>query len=77
MHPRKAIKLRCKDCQPENKTDELCIGCALKDESLTNLKKIKAYCKWCCNGYNPKDWCNNPDCSLYKFRYECSHLLPC
>ena len=68
MTPKNAIKLRCKDCQTDTRSNELCIDCALKNDSLTNLKKIKAYCKWCCNGFNPKDWCNSSDCSLFDFK---------
>lgn len=41
MTPSKAIKIHCRDCQPENKTNDICKGCQLKDQTLSNLKKIK------------------------------------
>jgi hypothetical protein len=70
MTPKKAIYLRCKDCQPERKEniDELCKNCSLKNPKLSNLKKIKTYCKYCCNEYNPSEYCRSLDCSLYIFR---------
>ncbi|MBN2546972.1 MAG: hypothetical protein JXB50_14320 [Spirochaetes bacterium] len=69
MTPKQAIKKRCRDCQPENKTDSLCKDCQLADNSISNLKKIKRYCKdFCCNGYNPAVYCNDSDCSLFIYR---------
>lgn len=71
MTPLKAIRQRCADCQPiRSELDKsLCKECQLKNYALTNLKKIKAYCKWCCNKYSPKDWCSSPECSLYIYRF--------
>ena len=68
LTPGKAINLRCKDCQPESKTEFFCVGCVLKNDALSNLKKIKAYCKWCCNNYNPNDYCSSQECSLYIYK---------
>jgi len=68
--PRKAILLKCKDCDADRerfKSDNFCINCQLKDTKLSNLKKIKQYCKWCLNGHRP-DICSSPDCSLYIFK---------
>jgi hypothetical protein len=68
MTPSKAIKIRCKDCQPEKKEEDICVGCFLK-EKLSPLKRIKQYCKvFCCNNQNPK-LCENGDCSLYNYRF--------
>lgn len=70
MSLKQAIKKRCIDCVPykSEKAEGFCNDCALNNQSLTNLKKIKVYCKWCCNGYNPKDFCTSPECSLYIYR---------
>jgi hypothetical protein len=68
MTASKAIKLRCKDCTLTKDRQSICIGCSLKDFSLTNLKKIKNYCKWCCNDTKPSSICSSPLCSLYLFK---------
>ncbi len=67
MQPWKAIKIPCKDCQPENKILELCQCCYFQNKALTNLKKIKAYCKWCLNGHQV-EICNSSEFNLFIFR---------
>lgn len=67
MTPSRAIKLKCRDCtgdQPE------CINCSLMDISLTNLKKIRAYCVFCMNGNKAEiKVCTSPDCAFFIYRF--------
>jgi hypothetical protein len=69
IKPSIAIKERCKDCC-QNKKDKtnLCKDCKLKNE-ITNLKKIKLYCKEFCMNMNNVNLCNSPKCDLYIFRF--------
>jgi hypothetical protein len=68
--PKKAIKLRCKDCLFDDSLKELCKNCELNNNLLTNLKKIRKYCLWCCNGQkNEVELCPSLECSLYQYRF--------
>lgn len=60
----KAVKLRCKDCQPNSyEFDEgLCRDCSLKKPTKKN---ILSYCKKCLNGNN-FEMCQDEICSLRK-----------
>ena len=68
MTPQRAIKLRCKDCNPEKSVN--CTDCQLRNESFTNLKRIKKYCKEFCmnNQENEVALCPSKLCPLYIFR---------
>ena len=71
MTPLQAIKKRCKDCMPIKSefNNDFCNDCQLKNTSLTNLKKIKAYCLWCMNGSKKEILlCTDKSCSLWIFR---------
>jgi len=71
MNPGQAIKLRCKDCDPDRERFKMnfCGACLLKDKSLSNLKKIKNYCKIFCLNNHRQELCNSPDCSLFQYRF--------
>lgn len=61
----KAIKARCKDCQPDGIDKNFCKGCQLT--KTTNLKSsILRYCKDCRCG-NGFDSCNSEDCPFFKY----------
>jgi len=69
MNPAQAIRKKCSDCNPV-KNQILCIDCFLKDKKLSNLKKIKNYCKVFCMNNQEKevDFCPSKSCPLYNFR---------
>jgi hypothetical protein len=71
MTAKQAIKLRCKDCNPDSRI------CTLIDCPLYGLNKpktgarrtiaIRLYCKVCLNNH-PFSTCTCIDCSIYQYR---------
>jgi hypothetical protein len=66
----KAIKIRCKDCRPDNDEESLslCKKCKLKTKTK---RAVLSYCKDCRNG-NPLEVCKENLCPFLKLVPELS-----
>jgi hypothetical protein len=71
MTAKQAIKLRCKDCNPDSRDcdreDCLLYGLNKPKGGANRTKAIRDYCTWCLNGHR-FGMCSSPDCPIYQYR---------
>jgi hypothetical protein len=79
MTAKTAIKLRCKDCNPDSRDcgreDCLLYGLHRPKAGANRTKAIREYCTWCLNGHK-FGMCSSPDCSIFKYRTEVRSRVP-
>jgi len=82
LTPLKAIRARCLDCAESKSGVRGCSFDGVKDTECplhplrmgkgarATLKRIKAYCLWCCNGQrNEVRLCPSLGCPLWQYRF--------
>jgi hypothetical protein len=71
LTPSKAIKAKCRDCQPERsiRSSDFCEECALEGIRGSKLKAIRKYCLWCMNKSSPEvELCPSKECLFFEYR---------